>query len=374
LLLGDPRLWSRLGSWICRLSPFDSRVTIHADEEEYHADLREPAHWRALLSRLPAASPSRNGGGPASRTERSGPARAPWVRPAGDTIDFSKIVLDPQPYYQTLRLSQAHSGANPGCCMHPHWVQANLADQRAIEATGRFSALHWLGNGYPMKTRYRHPEDPHNLSRHFANLDCLDVQAGLRKFYAIAEAFTRQGVDFWNLPSIRVLEVGGGYGRLALFFLAHFGARCHYVSVDFVPSSLTYCPQVVRQCFPDLSVLGLPECENAPHPPEGRHFVSWPAWQADRLGADYDLGVNIQSFGEMVKETFRFYVEQFWSHLRPGALMYSVNSVPAQTHYPGKDHSWYGFENRFTALSRRPHPLGRPICGIPTQECVYRKD
>src|SRR5262249_16756512 len=149
------------------------------------------------------------------------------------------------PYNEIRRLCVENLNKNPGCFLHRHWLRMNDQSQEQVAAERQFMALSWLGGGYPHKYKGQRFPDPQQVAARFANQDTLDIQSGILQFYSIAEQFVAQGVDFWNLDSIRVLEIGGGYGRLALFFLSYFGSKCHYVSVDFVPISLTYCIQVI---------------------------------------------------------------------------------------------------------------------------------
>src|SRR6185503_7798962 len=152
-------------------------------------------------------------------------------------INFGEIVLDPTLMPRIETLVRENYGANPGCVLHEHWEKSNKKDYERALKKRRLEALHWIGDGYPKKTSFVNPNpDVAGLARRFKNTDTLDVQSGLYQFYEIIKHYNSQGIDLLNLEKVKIVEVGGGYGRLAMFFLAYFGSRCHYVSVDFVPT------------------------------------------------------------------------------------------------------------------------------------------
>jgi SAM-dependent methyltransferase len=309
---------------------------------------------------------------PGSASRDLGDAAATAGKERSDKIDFGKIRLDPSCYEEIFARCSANLKFNPGCLLHRHWLEMNRRDQAKIAINRTFGSFNWLGGGYPQKYGKRPSPDRRGIGARFANSNTLDVQSGLFQFYSIAEQLAAAGRDLWSMERIRVLEIGGGYGRLALFFLAVFGARCHYVSVDVVPTSLAYCHQVVRQCFPDLKTLSPLDASRVSRLSD-YNFVSLPAWNIDLLEPIYDLGVNIHSFQEMEKTSFRFYIAQLASLLVDDALVYTINNPPPQTQYPGKDQTYYGFEDYFRGILRRPYALGRSMCGMPSLECAYVK-
>jgi len=321
-------------------------------------------------------------------------------------INFGEIVLDPTLMPRIETLVRENYGANPGCVLHEHWEKSNKKDYERALKKRRLEALHWIGDGYPKKTSFVNPNpDVAGLARRFKNTDTLDVQSGLYQFYEIIKHYNSQGIDLLNLEKVKIVEVGGGYGRLAMFFLAYFGSRCHYVSVDFVPTSLTFAPQVIRQAFPELQVADtITLASNKEISLGDFNFVSLPTWEIGRLGPQqYSLGINIHSFQEMKKTSFAFYIEQFHRLLASRSLLYTINNPPdnsppelytrtealwrrglrrltgwpkRRVHPRFEDHSWYGFEQWFTEISSKVLPYGSDwvrISGIPTLERAFVK-
>jgi len=327
--------------------------------------------------------------------------------PQEKVIDFGKITLSPQSMAIIEPLVRENYGSNAGCILHEHWERSNRRDYERVLKKRHLEALHWIGDGYPRKTKFLNPHpDVAGLTRHFKNSDTLDVQSGLYQFYEIVNHCRTVGVDLLNLKSVKVIEIGGGYGRLALFFLAHFGARCHYVSVDFVPTSLAFAPQVIRQAFPALRVSETLSLQsNTETSLTDFNFVSLPTWEIDKLPAQgYLLGINIHSFQEMKKECFMFYIRELHRLLGTPSLLYTINNPPDNsppdlyfhkeqlwrrvsrrlTGRPKRrvsarfeNHSWYGFEECFTEISSKVLPYGSDwvrICGVPTLERAFIKD
>jgi putative sugar O-methyltransferase len=295
-------------------------------------------------------------------------------------IDFGRITLDPEPYEKIRESVTEHLFANPGCALHEHWKRCDAADFRRVMRKRKFEALNWLGDGYPERTKFRNPNpDLAGLANHFRNLDTLDVQSGLYEFYEIERYMRTQHIDLLNLEHMNVVEIGGGYGRLALFFLAYFGAHCHYVTIDFVPMSLTFAPQVIRQVFPELQVLDSLSLDDQTRL-QDFNFVSLPAWEIGRVQSkSYLLGMNIHSFQEMRKESYTFYIRELHRLLGSPSVLYIVNNPPdnsSERVIKYEEHSSYGFEAWFNEIGSKVRPFGADwvkICGIPTLERAFVK-
>lgn len=272
-------------------------------------------------------------------------------------IDLNEIKLDVSTYAQIEDMVIQHANDNAGCDLHPHWIQSCRDDINRIQQTGKFEALNWLGDGFPKKTLIEQPfADWSGFKQKFANIDTLDVQSGMYQFYQVANLIP----NFYKLKRIKIIEVGGGYGRLAMFFLAHFGEACQYINIDYVPTSLCFSSQVIRQAFPMLRVadaLDLSELEQA-------NYVSLPAWEMNRLTMGYNLGVNIHSFQEMTKPVFQFYIDFLTWRC---AFIYSVNNPHEST----RSHQAYDY-GPLREIFRKPYPFGANWEEIYGSPCLER--
>jgi hypothetical protein len=118
----------------------------------------------------------------------------------------------------------------------------------------------------------------------------------------------------------KILEVGGGYGRLAEVFLNIYGkSRIKYVLLDAVPASLMYSYLYLSRHFPDRRIgfyynddpFDLDECD----------CYIMPAWHFDASpqAASFDCCINVQSMQEMSQHHIDHYLSLFDQLLRQGS-------------------------------------------------------
>jgi hypothetical protein len=133
------------------------------------------------------------------------------------------------------------------------------------------------------------------------------------------------GLRFAKKPVTRILEVGGGYGRLAEAMLNVFGSSIRYVLVDSVPASLYYAREYLVRACPEMHIgsfytddlfdLDRYEC-----------YVI-PSWHFESLNEySYDICININSFEEMLQEHVDFYLQLFDKVTADQALIYISNA------------------------------------------------
>jgi SAM-dependent methyltransferase len=123
---------------------------------------------------------------------------------------------------------------------------------------------------------------------------------------------------------IKVLEVGGGFGRLAEFLSLVGGRQMQYLNIDAVPVSLMYCYQYLKSRFPQRKVMMFsPDQDLA----SGFDFLVVPAWHVDKLPLlTFDLGINVESMQEMSQELVDFYLDYLDKKVRNDGVIYLVNS------------------------------------------------
>jgi putative sugar O-methyltransferase len=125
--------------------------------------------------------------------------------------------------------------------------------------------------------------------------------------------------------TMRIVEVGGGYGRLAEGFLRTLADVLTYVVVDVVPASLCFAYQYLTQRFPDRSIgfFYLDE----PKDVEAYDCYVVPTWHIDELSlGKFDVGVNIASMQEMTGEQVDYYLALFDRLVTRGGLFYFSNT------------------------------------------------
>ena len=122
----------------------------------------------------------------------------------------------------------------------------------------------------------------------------------------------------------RILEVGGGFGRLADFLALATDSKIQYVNIDAVPVSLMYSYQYLKNSFPEKKVRILTSA--TPHDFDF-DFLILPAWQINKLNiGKFDMSINIESMQEMNQELVDFYLRYFENSTCENGLVYLVNA------------------------------------------------
>lgn len=166
---------------------------------------------------------------------------------------------------------------------------------------------------------------------------------------------------------VRVLEIGGGYGRLAECFLRLGGGRVTYLLLDAVPASLYYAHAYLQRVLPEHSI-GLYYLD--PDADVGTYdcYVA-PMWHMERfLSATWDVGVNVASMQEMRADQVELTLDGLDRAVRQDGLLFLSNSrdyiYRHEYRYPA---SWELVVKRNTPFSWSPHypveVLRKRACG-----------
>ena len=125
-------------------------------------------------------------------------------------------------------------------------------------------------------------------------------------------------------PRLKVVEVGGGYGRLAEGLMRLLPGGVHHLLIDAVPGSLMYAYLYLRRAFPRRRI-GSFYAGDAYDP--GFDCYVMPAWHSPELPDDaFDLAVNIESMQEMSAEHIEYYLGLFDRVTSPEATIYISNA------------------------------------------------
>ena len=123
---------------------------------------------------------------------------------------------------------------------------------------------------------------------------------------------------------LRVVEVGGGYGRLAEGLLRLLPGGVHHLLIDAVPGSLMYAYLYLRRVFPRRRIGSF--YAGDAYDPDFDCYVM-PAWHsAGLLDGAFDLAVNIESMQEMSAEHIEYYLGLFDRVTSPEATIYISNA------------------------------------------------
>jgi putative sugar O-methyltransferase len=133
-------------------------------------------------------------------------------------------------------------------------------------------------------------------------------------------------LDYDEKP-LKVLEVGGGYGRLAETFLnTHKQGTIKYVLLDAVPASLMYAYLYLSKNFPKLNIGFY--YNKDPFDLNSYDCYIVPAWHFDssQYSERIDCCINIQSMQEMNQYHVDYYMKMFDELLKPSTgIVYISN-------------------------------------------------
>lgn len=121
-----------------------------------------------------------------------------------------------------------------------------------------------------------------------------------------------------------ILEVGGGYGRLAELFAVNRPKEQCYVLTDSVPESLFYSWKYLSQRCKGLRV-GAHFLGDKYSPGDWDVFVV-PAWSLREVIGDIDVAVNVASIQEMPEKTANAYFQFFQERLSLDGICFFQNS------------------------------------------------
>jgi hypothetical protein len=128
-------------------------------------------------------------------------------------------------------------------------------------------------------------------------------------------------------PSVkpRILEIGGGYGRLAEVVVNLLDGKCHYVMADSVPATLMFAYIYLKRALPDHAIGSYFNGDK--YHGEWTVYIA-PTWRLKETikPKTFDVAVNIESFQEMSARHVHLYLDQFCSAVTDSSLLYLSNS------------------------------------------------
>lgn len=121
-----------------------------------------------------------------------------------------------------------------------------------------------------------------------------------------------------------LLEVGGGYGRLAEAVINIFSG-VKYVMLDAVPGSLMFAYLYLRQQLPQVKIGFY--YHDDPFDMDQYDLYICPAWHFERINRNmYDAAINLSSFQEMGQKHIDYYLDLFDRTVRENGILYLQNS------------------------------------------------
>lgn len=123
---------------------------------------------------------------------------------------------------------------------------------------------------------------------------------------------------------VSVLEVGGGYGRLAEGFFAAFGSeKVKYLILDSVPASLLYSYKYLSRKFPELKIGFYYSGDELNFDIFDCYII--PSWHYSHMDYKFDVCVNIQSMQEMEQHHVDYFLNLFDNSVAQDGIVYISN-------------------------------------------------
>jgi len=214
------------------------------------------------------------------------------------------------------------------------------------------------------------PREVSNYSRYLRAIDHLnlcgdDLQSTVDRLSlltsdlgSIIDANVCLGYPYYrDSKRIRVLEIGGGYGRLAEVLHNVLRGNCHHVLVDGVPATLMYAARYLRHHLPDARIGSY--CEGDSYDSSYDVYVM-PSWRLQEQNlSEFDIAVSISAFQEMNDVHVSTFLKIMSDAVGLGGVLYLSNSW--QYLYTGSYPIPVRFETVWLANSPRSWTTIHPV-------------
>jgi SAM-dependent methyltransferase len=200
----------------------------------------------------------------------------------------------------------------------PAWIGASAAEAPSPHTVARYRRF--LEYGDPLDLWQS------NVTQRRSEIPMLQADLGsimdLNLLYIFADSSRRK--------MTRILEVGGGYGRLAEAAFNIFGRSIKYVLVDAVPGSLYYARSYLSHACPEARIISYYDdggYEGLDLDSDDFDIAVVPSWHFERINKSaYDICVNIESMQEMNQVHVDYYLRLFQSVAAEDAAIYISNA------------------------------------------------
>jgi len=234
-----------------------------------------------------------------------------------------------------------------------HWIQAEKQLLKFLQSKDDFFKNNQFEDKYRIwkDTRQIEDFDYLNIHKNYINYSLTPFSRAidhLNKIVVVHRLLHRYTLD----KKITVIEVGGGYGRTALFFLNYFGPKICYVNVDAVPAALIISKQFLQKnCRKDIRIAGVNDVDGLRERKTGKkatetyNYISFPAWRISELpNRAFDIALNIWSMQEMSEHHELLYYRLWERVCKHDSILFFLNRNKR------KFASGYKFSNRWIHL------------------------
>lgn len=268
--------------------------------------------------------------------------------------DWREIKIDISKWEYLCHSVKDHENYNPACELIDYW-KGRMTPQmiKEVKETGKL-AYGFVGGGFPRcetNQDYAIRNDKNNLRLAFpdSNWNCRDIGDSIYQANLLIDKIKEFNI---NIKMVRVVDIGSGYGRLAIPFLYYFQNNINYFGIDYSPigllSASEFLPQVTTADICKWDII-LPDYTNY-------GFISLPAWKIKKLeGYKFNLFTSVHSLQEMSEETTDYYFKFIEYHADKNAIFYSVNICHSRTRKPDD----IRVPSHWELILDEPYPINR---------------
>ncbi len=213
---------------------------------------------------------------------------------------------------------------------HSYWLDCERAAvEKLLENPLLLQSLEvdgvplWVGSGSTHEVPWKHYDRYVVVVRELDELGLLEKYPKYRSrqfLDAVAEINLMR--KYCGLrDSLTLLDLGGGYGRLAEFLLPWF--KVNYIVVEAVALSLLVAPQYISQ------TLGIEVNDYWGVKDKAFHKYAlsvWPTWEIEDIIPRADIVINIHSFQEMGDAKCTYYLNVLDKLKKHGAFIFLKNN------------------------------------------------
>ena len=254
---------------------------------------------------------------------------------------WADIKIKTHDWIDIMEHVKTHENDNPACILGTYWKNRMTPKMwKEVEKTGRL-VYGFVGDGWPIYSDQSKTwnYDKFNVSGAFLDIHSRDAGDAIYQSNFIMSYLPK------NHQHLFIIDIGSGYGRLAIPFIHHYRNEITYIGVDYSPIGLLCAGQFVEQAI-DAKVLHWNEKGNF----KDYNFVSLPAWRLNELeNIPINCSITVHSIQEMERVTVDYYINLIDKVSATNALFYSVNLWPEDKYV----------KNNWSLMIDRPFPINR---------------
>lgn len=223
--------------------------------------------------------------------------------------NWDEIIIDHSKWQDLVLLAEDKKNLNPLCCLNSTGYASISSMYTKLEETNKLPSG-FIGEGYPHVTKIFEilRKDDLTLRNAYENYQYRDVLEAIYQCNIILS-----NCNITKISTINILELGAGYGRLAMPFL-YYLKNCTYIGLDYSPLSLI----LASEFLPQVIDSRIRKWDNI-NPIVDFDYISLPTWQMNVIeNTHFNLFIAINMFRKITKEAKDYFI----SRMKPESFFY----------------------------------------------------